>query len=160
MRPARWPAKRRRRQILLRPCRTSDVEEVLDLRRRAAAEPSVTDDPRALRRRLRRDGSLFVLAWDRGRLVGSLIGGWDGWRGHLYRLAVDPTCRRHGIARWLVKEVEARLRRLGAVRIDGIVVRRNRGGSAFWRALGYRHHAEVARYVKDLRSGSRPTTSR
>ncbi len=66
-----------------------DVKQVLELWRRAGAEPSVTDDPGALRRRLRRDRNLFVLAWDRGRLVGTLIGGWDGWRGHLYRLAVD-----------------------------------------------------------------------
>src|SRR5256712_9180419 len=142
---------RGRRGIRLRPCRATDVEQVLELWRRAAAEPSVTDDPDALRRRLERDRSLFVLAWDRGRLVGSLIGGWDGWRGHMYRLAVDPAWRRRGIARRLVEHVEARLRRLGAVRIDGIVVRRNRTGSAFWRALGYRHHVEVTRYVKDLR---------
>ncbi len=128
------------------------MEQVLELWRRAAAEPGVTDRPDALRRRLGRDRNLFVLAWDRERLVASLIGGWDGWRGHLYRLAVDPGCRRRGIARRLVRDVEARLRNLGAVRIDGIVAKRNRAGSAFWRALGYRHHAEVARYVKDLRS--------
>jgi len=127
------------------------VEQVLELWRRAAAEPSVTDAADALRQRLERDRDLFLLAWDRGRLVGTLIGGWDGWRGHLYRLAVEPGCRRRGIARRLVANVEARLRTLGAVRIDGIVMKRNRAGSAFWRALGYRHHVEVARYVKDLR---------
>ena len=127
------------------------MKQVLELWRRAGAEPSVTDDPGALRRRLRRDRKLFLLAWDRGRLVGTLIGGWDGWRGHMYRLAVDPGCRRSGIARRLVANVEARLRRMGAVRIDGIIMKRNRAGSAFWRALGYRRQVEGARYVKDLR---------
>ena len=127
------------------------MEQVLELWRRAAAEPSVTDAADALRQRLERDRDLFLLAWDRGRLVGTLIGGWDGWRGHLYRLAVEPGCRRSGIARRLVASVEVRLRKLGAVRIDGIVVKRNRAGSVFWRELGYRHHVEVARYVKDLR---------
>ena len=150
----------RRRRILLRPCRATDVEQVLELWRRAGAQPSVTDRPDALRRRLRRDRSLFVLAWDRDRLVGSLIGGWDGWRGHLYRLAVDPACRRRGIARRLVRDVEARLRKLGAIRIDGIVARGSRVGSAFWRELGYRCHAEVARYVKDWRPWARPPSRR
>jgi len=126
------------------------VKQVLELWRRAGAEPSVTDDPGSLRRRLRRDRNLFVLAWDRGRLVGSLIGGWDGWRGHMYRLAVDPGCRRSGIARRLVANVEARLQELGAVRIDGIVVSRNTAASTFWREIGYQRHVEVARYVKDL----------
>jgi ribosomal protein S18 acetylase RimI-like enzyme len=128
------------------------VGQVLELWRRAGAEPSVTDRADALRRRLARDRDIFLLAWDRGRLVGTLLGGWDGWRGHLYRLAVDPACRRRGIARRLVREVEARLRRLGAVRIDGIVVQRNRAASAFWGELGYRRHVEVARYVKDVSS--------
>ncbi len=137
--------------IRLRPCRPADVEQVLDLWRRASAELSVTDDPDALRRRLGRERNLFILAWDRDRLVGSLIGGWDGWRGHMYRLAVDPVYRRRGIARRLVEAVEGRLRRLGARRIDGIVVKRNRAGGVFWRELGYRRHLEVARYVKDLR---------
>src|SRR5207248_8871025 len=149
MRPAKRTAEpRRRRRILLRSCRARDVEKVLDLWRRAAAEPSVTDHADALRRRLDRDPSLFVLAWERGRLVGSLIGGWDGWRGHMYRLAVDPACRRHGVARRLVANVEARLRRMGAVRIDGIVVPRNAAASAFWREFGYRRHGEVPRYVQ------------
>ena len=126
------------------------MKQVLELWRRAGAEPSVTDDPGSLRRRLRRDRNLFVLAWDRGRLVGSLIGGWDGWRGHMYRLAVDPGCRRSGIARRLVAKVEAPLQELGAVRIDGIVVSRNTAASTFWREIGYQRHVEVARYVKDL----------
>ena len=126
------------------------MKQVLELWRRAGAEPSVTDDPGSLRRRLRRDRNLFVLAWDRGRLVGSLIGGWDGWRSHMYRLAVDPGCRRSGIARRLVANVEARLQELGAVRIDGIVVSRNTAASTFWREIGYQRHVEVARYVKDL----------
>src|SRR2546425_11350530 len=153
MRPAKRTAEARpRRRLLRRPCRATDVERVLDLWRRAPTEPSVTDDPEALRRRLSRDRNLFVLAWDRSRLVGSLIGGWDGWRGHMYRLAVDRACRRRGIARRLVKNVEAHLRRLGAVRIDGIVVKRNRAGRVCWRELGYRGPAGVARYVKDLRA--------
>src|SRR5438552_13458614 len=135
----------RRRRIMLRPCRARDVEQVLELWRRAAAEPSVTDNADALRQRLERDRDLFLLAWDRGRLVGTLIGGWDGWRGHLYRLAADPACRRRGLAGRLVRHVETPLRRLGAGRIDRIVERRRHAARAFWRALGYRHPAQVAR---------------
>src|SRR2546422_10765996 len=119
MRPGKRTARpRRRRRILLRSCRARDVKQVLELWRRAGTEPSVTDDPGSLRRRLRRDRNLFVLAWDRGRLVGSLIGGWDGWRGHMYRLAVDPGCRRGGIARRLGANGEGRPPEPGAGRVD------------------------------------------
>jgi hypothetical protein len=33
--------------------------------------------------------SLLVATID-NQIVGSVIGGWDGWRGNIYRLAVTP----------------------------------------------------------------------
>src|SRR6476660_3670746 len=107
--------------VEIRPCRIGDVEAVLALWRRADAVPRPTDRPDALRRRLARDRDLFVLAWDGSRLVGSLMGGWDGWRGQMYRLAIDPDYRRLGLARRLVEAVETRLRELGAERITSLV---------------------------------------
>src|SRR6266581_2965739 len=106
--------------ITLRACRDHDVEAVLALWQRAEAVPRPTDRSDALLRRLERDRELFVLAWDGERLVGSLMGGWDGWRGQMYRLAVDPGYRRRGIARRLVELVEACMRELGAERITSL----------------------------------------
>ena len=53
-----------------------------------------------------RDPELFVVATDGSEVIGSLMGGWDGWRGNMYRLAVDPQHRRLGLARRLVEEGE------------------------------------------------------
>lgn len=83
-------------------------------------------------------------------MVGSLIGGWDGWRASMARLAVDPAYRCHGIARRLVVAVEAQLRQMGARRVGCIVLESNDGGTAFWRAVGYKRDAQTRRYVKDL----------
>src|SRR5947208_14875897 len=103
--------------FVLRACRDEDITAVLALWQRAEAVPRPTDRPDALLRRLQRDRELFMLAWDGERLVGSLMGGWDGWRGGMYRLAVDPAYRRQGIAGRLGEAVEDRLRALGAERI-------------------------------------------
>jgi GNAT superfamily N-acetyltransferase len=54
-------------------------------------------------------GAVLLVATAHGRIVGSVIGGWDGWRGNIYRLAVVPEYRRLGIARRLVKEVSRAL---------------------------------------------------
>src|SRR5438105_9303610 len=93
-------------RIRIRPCRTGDVSAVLDLWKLARAAPSVTDRPAAVRRRLRRDRQLFLLAWDGPRLVGSVMAGWDGWRATMARLAIDPAYRRRGVARLLVTRAE------------------------------------------------------
>ncbi len=138
------------RRIRTRPCELRDVDAVLKLWKRAAAAPSVTDGPAGIRRRLKCDRQLFLLAWDGPRLVGTLVGGWDGWRASMARLAVDPEYRGRGIGRMLVRRVERRLRLLGAKRVTGIVLKDNNVGRAFWGDAGYRVDREVVRYVKDL----------
>jgi ribosomal protein S18 acetylase RimI-like enzyme len=110
----------------------------------------VTDNSAAVRRRLKRDRQLFLLACDGPLIVGSLIGGWDGWRGSMARLAVDPQYRRRGIAAMLVTQVEKELRALGAVRIAANVLAKNAGGRAFWSSSGYDQDREATRYIKDL----------
>jgi ribosomal protein S18 acetylase RimI-like enzyme len=136
--------------ITLRPCRDEDITAVLALWQRAEAVPRPTDRPDALLRRLERDRELFVLAWDGDRLVGSLMGGWDGWRGNLYRLAVDPAYRRQGIARRLVAAVEARLRERGAERITSLVFVDEPGAAPFWHGAGYRPDPATVRYARNL----------
>lgn len=91
------------------------------------------------------------LASDGDRIAGTLIGGWDGWRGNMYRLAVDPGYRRMGVARRLVEEVEARLRELGAERITSLVFTDEAGAPDLWRSLGYEPDPAVECYAKDLR---------
>ena len=136
--------------IEIRACRVEDVEAVLALWRRADAVPRPTDDLDGLVLRLERDRELFLLAWDGERLVGSLMGGWDGWRGQMYRLAVDPDYRRRGVARRLVEAVEDRLRELGARRVTSLVFRDEEGAADFWRSVGYTPDPAIDRYAKDL----------
>ncbi|HEY7295269.1 MAG TPA: GNAT family N-acetyltransferase [Dehalococcoidia bacterium] len=136
--------------IELRPCRLQEIEAVLTLWQRAEAVPRPTDNVGALRLRLERDPELFVLAWDGERLVGSLLGGWDGWRGNMYRLAIDPAYRRRGIARRLVAAVEAALRALGAERISSLVFEEEPGAAEFWLSAGYAPDPATSRYAKDL----------
>ena len=123
---------------------------MLALWAQAAMSGSVTDHPDAIRKRLERDADLFLLAWDGDRLVGSLIGGWDGWRGNMYRLAVAPDYRRRGIARKLVGAVERRLRLRGAERITALVARYEEPARAFWRSVDYVDDTEMGRYAKNM----------
>ncbi len=139
--------------IVLRPCRGDDIETVLALWRDAEAVPRPTDHVRALRLRLERDAGLFLLAWDGDRLIGSLMGGWDGWRGNLYRLVVLPEYRRRGVARRLVEAVETRLRALGAERVTSLIFVDEPGAVEFWNSVGYEPDPFVARYAKDLTQG-------
>ncbi len=127
---------------------------MLDLWRRAGAEPTRTDDPAALATLVARDPGALLLARDPdGVPVGSVIAGFDGWRGALYRLAVDPAWRRRGLGRALVAAGEIRLARLGVRRL-AIVVAPD-GPLGFWTALGYTPQPGLHRLVLALGPGGR-----
>jgi ribosomal protein S18 acetylase RimI-like enzyme len=86
----------------------------------------------------------------KGQVVGSIIGTFDGWRGNIYRLAVDPHYRRHGIARALVKEVEKWLQDQGVKRITALVEKDHSWAVRFWEAVGYGVDQRIARHVRSL----------
>lgn len=136
----------------LRPATPDDVDAVLAFWRLAAEGTDRVDDRPAVERLLARDPDALVLALVGDEVVGSLISGWDGWRGSLYRLAVHPDHRRAGVARALVEAGEQRLRDLGAFRADAMVLVANTGAHPAWAAYGYAPQEQWRRWVKGLRA--------
>ncbi len=135
--------------ITIRAATTEDIPAVLALWSEATVEPSATDDADGVATLLGVDPeSLLVAVADDGALVGTVVAGWDGWRGTMYRLAVLPALRRQGIARQLVEEGERRLRANGARRFHLIVVADEEPAQAFWAAAGYEQQQDRLRYVK------------
>ncbi len=132
----------------IRPGRISDVEFVLRLWVEGQAEPGHTDDADSLRRLISHDPSALILAEDDGRLVGSVIAVWDGWRGSIYRLVVAPSYRRHGLAGCLLNEAEAQLQAAGAVRLQAIVVETQSMAAGFWHASDWEEQSHRLRFVK------------
>src|SRR5260370_34573170 len=86
-----------------RPAREDELSAVLRLWQEAdVSPPSVTDSIEGLTRLTNAPGGILLVATTDDRIIGSVTGGWDGWRGNIYRLAVTPEYRRRGIARRLV----------------------------------------------------------
>lgn len=176
----RSPRRERDPGVVVRPARPSEIPAILALWREADAVPSVSDDPASLRRLLATSEDALLVAEATGpdpdpgagepdpgipdpghpdpgdpgaggRVVGTIVAGWDGWRGNLYRLAVLPCARRRGIALRLVAEAERRLTEKGAVRLSALVMSEHDPAVALWRAAGYTHDPRVGRFVRSLR---------
>jgi ribosomal protein S18 acetylase RimI-like enzyme len=135
---------------LIRRGNAADVSDLLILWRRAEASPSPTETAADVVGLLERDPEALLVAEAEGEIVGSLIVGWDGWRGTFYRLAVDPAQRRCGLATILVRAGEERLRALGARRLNAIVESEEADAMAFWTAAGYEPQTARRRFVKNL----------
>jgi ribosomal protein S18 acetylase RimI-like enzyme len=134
----------------VRPCRPEEAEALLELWKQAQATPSVTDTPADLRRVLAAGTAYVFVAEAGGQVAGSIIGTFDGWRGHIYRLAVHPDFRRRGIARVLVRAVEERLIAAGARRIIPLVEKDHAWATAFWQSVGYAPDPRIVRYLRNV----------
>jgi GNAT superfamily N-acetyltransferase len=137
------------RRVTIRPATRDDLSAVLDLLARERSPAAVTDDSEEGLNRAIESGALLV-AEAEGRLIGTVIAGWDGWRGALWRLVVEPEHRRDGVGRALVEAGERRLRDLGAVRITVLVGRDEDDAGAFWEATGYEEDRKIRRFVRNL----------
>jgi ribosomal protein S18 acetylase RimI-like enzyme len=134
----------------IRDCRVEEADAVLALWRQAEATISPTDTREELTRAIRSSPAVVLVAEHEGRMIGSVIGSFDGWRGNVYRLAVHPDFRRQSIAHALVREVEQRLARQGARRMTAWVEKEHPWAMGFWRAMGYEVDSRMVRFINDL----------
>jgi ribosomal protein S18 acetylase RimI-like enzyme len=134
----------------MRPGRPDEADSIVGLWREADAEPTTTDYPEKVRQLMAADADAVIVAEDGGRLVGTVIAGWDHWRGNIYRLAVVPDQRGRGLGRHLLEEAVRRLGAAGAVRVSAIVVDDDEQATAFWTAVGWHRQSSRARFVKKL----------
>jgi ribosomal protein S18 acetylase RimI-like enzyme len=68
----------------------------------------------------------------------------------MYRLAVEPSRRRQGIARRLVEAGHERLRARGAGRVTALVAHDEPDATALWRAVGYDRDELIVRFVRNI----------
>jgi ribosomal protein S18 acetylase RimI-like enzyme len=108
-----------------------------------------SDEPQEIEKKLRRDPDLFLVAEMDGRIIGSVLGGFDGRRGMMYHLAVDQLYRKHGIGALLVDELERRLRDRGCIRYYLLVTQDNEAAIHFYEKRGW-ERMQLFAYGKDL----------
>ena len=137
--------------VTIRSCKPEEIPEVLALWAAArTAAPSTPDTPVALQALCEQNPGALLVAESDQRIVGALIAVSDGWRGNMYRLAVNPARRREGIASRLVSAGEAQLRIQRVTRVTALVDAADPVATGIWQAAGYRQDVAIARFVRNL----------
>lgn len=111
---------------------------------------SRSDVPEEIEKKIERDPDLFLVAEDDEKIIGTVIGGFDGRRGMVYHLAVAESHRRRGIAELLMKELEKRLIAKGAIRAYLLVHSGNIEARALYDKLDWTWLDFDVVYAKDI----------
>ena len=124
--------------VVTREFCVDDYDPALELWRSVEGlEVAEGDDREGVAQFIARNPGLSRVAVDGTRVVGVVMCGHDGRRGHIYHLAVDPEYRRYGVGKRLVQECLDGLRQVGVVRAIILVADDNPGGAEFWKRAGW-----------------------
>jgi len=108
-----------------------------------------SDSRKGIARYLRRNPGLNLVERDNKKIVGALLCGHDGRRGHLYHLAVDRSYRKKGIAKALVNRALSNLASIGIIRCTICAFAKNYVGRKFWKHIGWTQHPDLIIMTKD-----------
>lgn len=123
--------------VQLRAFDRPDADAVVALWTAAGLTRPWNDPYRDIDRKLTVQPELFLVAVDAERIVGSVMAGYDGHRGWLYYLAVDPVRRGERIGSSLVAHAERLLCGMGCPKVQLMVRPENAAARGFYEALGY-----------------------
>jgi ribosomal protein S18 acetylase RimI-like enzyme len=129
----------------IRAFQESDERDVVALWKQVFAYPEPRNDPATvIRHKIAAQRNLFFVAAADGTVVGTVMGGYDGHRGWIYSLAVDPAHRRQKLGTALIRHVEKALAEQGSPKINLQVLPSNTGAIEFYEKLGYRVEERVS----------------
>lgn len=119
---------------------------------------NIDDSPEGIGRYLRRNPNTCFVAEEEGRIVGVILAGHDGRRGHISHTAVDGAFQRRGIGRQLVEHVLAAMEQEGIIKVNLVVFSHNEKGNAFWESLGFTVRTDLTYRNKSIRTAVRNDT--
>lgn len=90
-----------------------------------------------IERKLAHSPDKFLVGIREGKVIASVMYDYDGHRGSIYYLAVEPQCQGRGYGQQIMKEVERRLIELGCPKLNLMVRGSNTKVVAFYQRLGY-----------------------
>lgn len=121
----------------IRPFEPADTEAVIALWHTCGLTRPWNDPHRDIQRKLSTQPQMFLVVADAAEVLGTAMIGWDGHRGWVSYLAVEPDRRGLGYARLLMAEAERLLIEAGCPKLMLMVRSDNRAVIDLYERLGY-----------------------
>ena len=114
-----------------------DFEQVAALWEEAGMWPHIGEDRHWFERALARNPECGFVWRDGEQIIGTVMAGWDGFRGSIFHLAVHPDHRNRGLGSALLAAAEQKLRKMGVFQINLMVYEENGFAESLYYRRGY-----------------------
>ena len=101
------------------------------------------DSKDSIQKFLEKNSDTCFIAKNDDEIIGTIMAGNDGRRGHIYHLMVKTEYRKNGIGRKLLEEAENGLRKDGITKAFLVVFKKNAIGNSFWEEVGYKTREDL-----------------
>ena len=124
-------------ELKIRLFQDSDRAAVIDLWHRCNLVVPQNDPQRDIDKKLEAQAELFFVGTISNKVAATVMAGYDGHRGWIYYLAVDPEYQRKQIGRRMMEKAESALRKRGCPKINLQVRTSNKAVVSFYERLGF-----------------------
>ena len=121
----------------IRPFGVADTTAIVALWERCGLTRPWNDPRKDIARKLKVDAELFLVGTVDDAIIASAMGGYEGHRGWVNYLAVDPQFQRRGYGAQMMAAVESALRARGCAKINIQIRTSNAAATEFYRTLGF-----------------------
>jgi len=111
--------------------------EVIQLWRNAGIGVGSSDSKNELEKMVTRNPDLLLIGKIKDRIIAVVMGGFDGRRGYVHHLAVDPGYQKKGYGKEIMRALNEIFRQKGIHKIHLFIERRNKEVVDFYRNLGW-----------------------
>ncbi len=134
----------------IRVMKEEDYERLIELWERSGLDykPDGRDSREHILKELKANPDLFLVAEDNGKIVGLVLATYDGRKGWLNRIAVDPEFQGKGLAKKLCLKAENVLRRKGCMVFAMQIHDSNKRSKNMAKSLGYEERKDIIYFRK------------
>ena len=139
--------------MTIRSYHQKDESAVIDIWHKCNLLRPWNNPEKDIARKLKVDPEMFLVGLINGKLVATVMGGYEGHRGWIYYLAVDPAYQKQGFGRQITEAIEEKILTTGCPKINLMVRYDNPEAVKFYEKLGYQTDEVVSmgkRLVSDI----------
>lgn len=131
-------------KMKIRAYSLEDETAVIELWLRCNLTKPQNNPKQDIGRKLKVNPELFLVGVIGSKVIASVMGGYDGHRGWVYYLGVEPAYQRNGFGRQMMEAVTEKLLAMGCPKVNLQVREDNRAVVGFYENIGYQVEDRVS----------------